>query len=71
MGKYKELLKECHYVIYPLGKGLPLCLYQVIKDKKFDDVRLRDLPICKYKNYCPKDEDDKRRKQSEQANNSD
>lgn len=71
MGKYKELLKECYYVIYPLGKGLPLCLYHVVKEKKYEDVKLRDLPVCKYKNYCPKEDDEKRRKQSGQTNNSD
>ena len=69
MAKLKELLKECVYVIYPLGKGLPLCLYQVAKEKRLDGVKLRDLPICKYKNYCPKDEDEKRRKESGETNN--
>ena len=59
MAKYKELLKECVYVIYPLGKGLPLCLYQVAKEKRLDNVKLRDLPVCKYKNYCFKEEDEK------------
>ena len=54
MAKIKKPIEDCNYVIYPLGKGLPLCLYQVVKDKKLDDVKLRELPICKYKNYCPK-----------------
>ena len=57
MVKIKNPTEDCNYVIYPLGKGLPLCLYQVVKDKKLDDVKLRELPICKYKNYCPKTEE--------------
>lgn len=57
MAKIKKPTENCSYVIYPLGKRLPLCLYQVMKDKNFDDVKLRDLPMCKYKNYCPKDDD--------------
>lgn len=59
MAKVKKPAEDCNYVIYPLGKGLPLCLYQVVKDKKLDDVKLRDLPICKYKNHCPKPEEEK------------
>ena len=69
MAKIKKPVEDCVYVIHPLGKGLPLCLYQVAKEKRLDGVKLSDLPICKYKNYCPKDEDEKRRKQSGQANN--
>ncbi|MBQ2923447.1 MAG: hypothetical protein IJE60_10270 [Tyzzerella sp.] len=60
MAKIKKPAEDCVYVIYPLGKGLPLCLYQVAKEKRLDGVKLRDLPICKYKNYCPKDEDTKK-----------
>ena len=59
MAKIKKPAEDCVYVIYPLGKGLPLCLYQVAKEKRLDNVKLRDLPICKYKNCCPKDEDNK------------
>lgn len=71
MAKIKKPTEDCVYVIYPLGKGLPLCLYQVTVDKKLENVKLRDLPICKYKNHCPKSEDVKRRKKSGQTNNSD
>lgn len=70
MAKIKKPAEDCVYVIHPLGKGLPLCLYQVAKEKRLDGVKLRDLPICKYKNYCPKSEEEKRRKQSGQTNNS-
>lgn len=70
MAKIKKSAEDCVYVIHPLGKGLPLCLYQVAKEKRLDGVKLRDLPICKYKNYCPKDEDEKRRKESGKTNNS-
>ena len=70
MAKIKKPAEDCVYVIHPLGKGLPLCLYQVAKEKRLDGVKLRDLPICKYKNYCPKDEDEKRRKESGKTNNS-
>lgn len=59
MAKINNHTEDCNYVIYPLGKGLPLCLYQVVKDKKLDDVKLRDLPICKYKNNCPKTKEEK------------
>ena len=69
MAKIKKPVEDCVYVIHPLGKGLPLCLYQVAKEKGLDGVKLRDLPICKYKNYCPKDEDEKRRKESGETNN--
>ena len=58
ISKIKNPIEECNYVICPLGKGLPLCLYQIVKDKKLDDVKLRELPICKYKNYCPKAEEE-------------
>lgn len=71
MAKINKPAEDCVYVIYPLGKGLPLCLYQVAKEKRLDGVKLRDLPICKYQNYCPKSEEEKRRKQSGQTNNSD
>ena len=71
MAKIKKPTEDCEYVIYPLGKGLPLCLYQVAKEKRLDGVKLRDLPICKYKNSCPKTENERRRKQSGQTNNSD
>ncbi len=70
MAKIKKPVEDCVYVIHPLGKGLPLCLYQVAKEKRLDGVKLRNLPICKYKNYCPKDEDEKRRKESGKTNNS-
>ncbi|MBR3993879.1 MAG: hypothetical protein IKI97_01195 [Clostridia bacterium] len=70
MAKIKKPVEDCVYVIHPLGKGLPLCLYQVAKEKRLGGVKLRDLPICKYKNYCPKDEDEKRRKESGKTNNS-
>ena len=71
MAKINKQIEDCVYVIYPLGKGLPLCLYQVAKEKKLDGVKLRDLPMCKYKNYCPKTEDEKRRKESGETNNPD
>ena len=70
MAKIKKPVEDCVYVIHPLGKGLPLCLYQVAKEKRLDGVKLRNLPICKYKNYCPKDEDGKRKKESGKTNNS-
>lgn len=70
MAKIKKPAEDCVYVIHPLGKGLPLCLYQVAKQKRLDGVKLRDLPICKYKNYCPKTEDEKRRKENGETNNS-
>ena len=69
MAKIEKPAEDCVYVIHPLGKGLPLCLYQVAKEKRLEGVKLRDLPICKYKNYCPKDEDEKRRKESGKTNN--
>ena len=34
MAKIKKPAEACVYVIYPLGKGLPLCLYQVAEEKK-------------------------------------
>ena len=58
MTKSKNSIEDCNYAIYPLGKGLPLCLYRIVKDKKLDDVKIRELPICKYKNYCPKAEEE-------------
>ena len=70
MAKIKKPTEDCYYVIYPLGKGLPICLYNVVKEKNYENVLLRDLPICKYKNYCFKEEDEKRRKDSGETNNS-
>jgi len=71
MAKIKKPTEDCIYVLYPLGKGLPLCIYRHVAEKKLDNVKLRELPICKNKNYCPKAEDEKRRKESGETNNSD
>ena len=71
MAKIKKPVEDCEYVIYPLGKGLPLCIYKPATEKTLDGVKLRDLPICKYKNHCFKAEDEKRRKQGGETNNSD
>lgn len=65
IAKIKRPIEDCNYVICPLGNGLPLCLYQIVKDKKLDNVKLRELPICKYKNYCPKAEEENRGKERE------
>ena len=39
MAKIKKPAEDCVYVIYPLGKGLPLCLYQVAKEKRPSKIR--------------------------------
>lgn len=71
MAKINKPKEDCTYVIYPLGKGLPLCLYNVVKEKQLEKVKLRELPVCKYQGVCPKTEVEKRRKTDGQTNNSD
>lgn len=55
MAKIKKPIEDCKYVIHPLGKGLPLCLYKAVKEKRLGDVKIRDLPMCKYQGVCPKE----------------
>lgn len=63
MGKinYKKDMDDCSYRIFPLGKGLPLCLYNVVKAGK-RDVKIQDLSMCKYKGYCFKEKTEEKKK---------
>lgn len=42
----KKMVVDCPYVIHPLGKGLPLCIYREWKDKRLADVKLNELKLC-------------------------
>lgn len=50
----RRLEHDCPYVLYPLGNGLPLCGYKIIKEHRLAEARLNDFPMCDKKN-CPKD----------------
>lgn len=52
MKKSKELEPDCSYVLYPLGKGLPFCSYEIIKEHRLAEVKLSDFPPCDPK-HCP------------------
>lgn len=52
MAKIKKYMdkSECVHVIFPLGKGLPLCTYTLTKEHKI--MKLKDFPMCN-KRKCP------------------
>lgn len=57
MAKIKRNLeKDCGYVLYPLGNGLPLCAYKIVKEHRLAEAQLSDLPVCD-KRKCPKERD--------------
>lgn len=57
MAKIKRNLeKDCSYVLYPLGNGLPLCTYKIEKEHRLAEAKLRDFPVCDKRN-CPKERD--------------
>lgn len=68
MAKIKKPVEDCEYVIYPLGKGLPLCIYKPATEKTLDGVKLRELPICKHQGYCPKGKKESDEKSTEVKN---
>lgn len=54
MAKIKRGLETaCSYVLYPLGPGLPLCAFHIIKDHRLAEAKLNDFPVCN-KKTCPK-----------------
>lgn len=45
MAKIKRGLETaCSYVLYPLGPGLPLCAFHIIKDHRMAEAKLNDFP---------------------------
>lgn len=52
MAKYQDIENRCPYVIFPLGKGLPLCLKKAVKEKKLTTVTIQDLDDCQ-RTSCP------------------
>ena len=59
MKKFNE--DKCLYVIHPLGKGIPLCLFEAINEKRLDKVLPRDLPLCLGHAKCKKLSKEERR----------
>lgn len=49
----RNLERDCNYVLYPLGNGLPLCSYFIVKEHRLANARLNDFPMCD-KMKCPK-----------------
>lgn len=43
---------DCEYVICPLGKGVPFCIYTHVKEHTLATARLRDLPSCPGMKKC-------------------
>lgn len=55
MAKIKRFeTEDCPYKLCPLGAGLPLCAYNLMKEGKLGEAKLQDFPPCSRKN-CPKD----------------
>lgn len=50
---------DCPYRIHPLGKGLPLCMHDAVKEHKLETTRLRDIPMCKQDGGCKNKEERK------------
>lgn len=54
MAKIKKYLEEdCTFVLFPLGKSVPLCSYKILKEHRMTEARLNDFPMCD-KKHCPK-----------------
>lgn len=54
MAKIKKGMEvECLDVLYPLGRGLPLCAYNIRKEHRLAETKLQDFPMCDPK-HCPK-----------------
>lgn len=47
------------YAIRPLGKGLPLCTYNALKNHELSKMKLQDFPVCLFKGVCYKELDKK------------
>lgn len=64
MAKMRKPKKEdaCDYALYPFGKGVALCSYKVVKEKK-QTLDLKDFPPCL--KTCYKEEDEKLNKTEE------
>lgn len=45
---------DCTDVLYPLGRGLPLCAYPIIQAHRLAEAKLQDFPMCDPK-HCPKE----------------
>lgn len=67
MAKMKKPTKadECGEAIFPLGKGLPLCMYQICQEGRLADVKLQDIPPCGLPRKCYKEEDKNKEKGDE------
>ncbi len=50
----------CSEAIFPLGKGLPLCMFNICREHRTLEVKLRDIPICGLPKFCYKEEFEKK-----------
>ncbi len=53
MAKIKHEMEPCSDRLFPLGKGLPLCSYLIVKKGLLATAKLQDFPMCDPKK-CPK-----------------
>lgn len=52
MAKYQDIENPCPYVIFPCGKGVPLCLRSAVEEKKLATIKIQDLEDCE-RSKCP------------------
>lgn len=58
MAKMKKdnSIDTCPEAIFPLGKGLPLCMFDICREHRIREVKLTDIPVCKKPKGCYKEE---------------
>lgn len=58
MAKIKKMKCDCRYAIFPIGSGMPMCMYDIVKEHRLNEVKLQDIPLCIVKD-CPKQKEAK------------
>lgn len=53
MPKIKRFEAQCNYAICPLGKGIPMCMYNIVKEHRLGEVKINDIPFCPGLKKCP------------------
>ena len=56
----------CPEAIFPLGKGLPLCMFDICREHRIHGVKLQDIPMCGLSKFCYKVQFEQKRMQEEQ-----
>lgn len=57
----------CPEAIFPLGKGVPMCMFDICREHRTKDVKLQDIPFCRHPKHCYKEEYKKKKQQEEQT----